>query len=105
MPARLRRVRRAARLCPVHPVLPGAGPVPAVHLPAGFGGTGDYDADLETLAGETRPAGPGDNAPSGAQIGTNGVFGRENSSGGRSIDIPANGDKPHETLHYPREEK
>ena len=74
-------------------------------LSSDFGGTGDYDADLETLAGETRPAGPGDNAPSGAQIGTNGVFGRENSSGGRSIDIPANGDKPHETLHYPREEK
>jgi hypothetical protein len=27
--------------------------------------------------------------------------GPENSSGGRSIDIPANGSKPHETLHYP----
>lgn len=23
------------------------------------------------------------------------------SSGGQSIDIPANGDKPHEVLHYP----
>lgn len=70
-----------------------------------FGGTGDYDTDLGTLAGETRPAGPGDKAPPGAQIGENGVFGRENSSGGRSIDIPANGDKPHETLHYPRKEQ
>lgn len=68
-----------------------------------FGGSGDYESDLRTLAGETRPAGSGDAAPPGAQIGENGVFGRENSSGGRSIDIPANGDKPHETLHHPRD--
>jgi len=68
-----------------------------------FGGTGEYGSDLGTLAGETRPAGPGDPAPAGSQIGENGVFGRENSSGGHSIDIPANRDKPHETLHYPRE--
>jgi len=65
------------------------------------GGTGNYDEDLKTLAGDTRPAVRGDSAPPGAQIGANGVFGREtNSSGGKSIDIPANGDKPHETLHY-----
>ncbi|MEJ2416551.1 MAG: RHS repeat-associated core domain-containing protein [Exilibacterium sp.] len=65
------------------------------------GGTGDYEADLETLTGGTREAGEGDSAPPGAQIGENGIFGRsENSSGGSSIDIPANGDKPHETLHY-----
>ncbi|GAB2498506.1 RHS repeat-associated core domain-containing protein [Arenimonas alkanexedens] len=72
-----------------------------------YGGSGgDYDSDLVTLAGETHPAGPGESAPEGAQIGANGVFGREvNSSGGRSIDIPANGDKPHETLHYPPREK
>lgn len=66
-----------------------------------FGGSGNYDRDLKTLAGNTRPAVRGDSAPPGAQIGENGVFGRQtNSSGGRSIDIPANGDKPHETLHY-----
>ena len=66
-----------------------------------FGGTGNYDDDLKTLAGDTRPTVRGDSAPPGAQIGENGVFGREtNSSGGKSIDIPANGDKPHETLHY-----
>ena len=66
-----------------------------------FGGNGEYDDDLKTLAGDTRPTVRGDRAPLGAQIGENGVFGRQtNSSGGKSIDIPANGDKPHETLHY-----
>ncbi|SUI78375.1 RHS repeat domain-containing protein [Shewanella baltica] len=70
------------------------------------GGTGDYEQDLGTLTGGTRPAGPGDSAPPGSQIGENGIFGRpENTSGGSSIDIPANGDKPHETLHYPPKEQ
>lgn len=65
------------------------------------GGTGDYETDLETLTGGTRPAGEGDSAPPGSQVGENGIFGRpENSTGGASIDIPAKGDKPHETLHY-----
>jgi RHS repeat-associated protein len=65
------------------------------------GGSGDFEADLGTVAGETRPAVAGDKAPPGSLIGENGAFGRpENSSGGASIDIPANGDKPHETLHY-----
>ncbi|HFK2922116.1 TPA: hypothetical protein ACGY72_003320 [Stenotrophomonas maltophilia] len=37
----------------------------------------------------------------GAQIGEDGVSSRQtNSSGGQSIDIPANDEKPHETLHY-----
>jgi len=66
-----------------------------------FGGVGDYEADLETLTGGTRPWQPGDRAPPGSRVGANGIFGRPtNSSGGKSIDIPANGDKPHETLHY-----
>ncbi len=68
------------------------------------GGVGDYDADLEKLAGGVREVQPGENvsAPPEAMLGENGVFGREvNSSGGRSIDIPPNGSKPHETLHYP----
>jgi len=64
------------------------------------GGTGDYEKDLETLAGETSPATEDDPAPIGSSLGTNGVFGRPNSSGGHSIDIPANGNKPSETLHY-----
>ncbi|HGM7301878.1 TPA: RHS repeat-associated core domain-containing protein [Stenotrophomonas maltophilia] len=71
------------------------------NLKPDFGGTGNYDSDLKALAGDTRPAVRGDSAPPGAQIGENGVSGRQtNSSGGKSIDIPANGDKPHETLHY-----
>ncbi len=65
------------------------------------GGAGDYETDLETLTGGTRLAGEGDSAPPGSQVGENGIFGRpENSTGGASIDIPAKGDKPHETLHY-----
>jgi hypothetical protein len=57
-------------------------------------------------SGGTRPAGPGDSAPPGSQIGENGIFGRpENRRSGSSIDIPANGDKPHETLHYPSKEQ
>ncbi len=65
------------------------------------GGTGDYEQDLQTLTGGTRPAGEGDSAPPGSSIGENGIFGRPtNSSGGSSIDIPAKGGKPHETLHY-----
>ncbi len=65
------------------------------------GGTGNYAEDLEILTGGTTLAGTGDSAPPGSAIEANGIFGRENnSSGGASIDIPANGDKPHETLHY-----
>jgi RHS repeat-associated protein len=66
------------------------------------GGVGDYEKDLEKLTGGTRPWREGDKYPPGSQIGANGIFGRpENSTGGKSIDIPANGKKPHETLHYP----
>ena len=36
------------------------------------GGIGDYETGLGTLAGETRPAGEGDSAPPGSQIGENG---------------------------------
>ncbi len=65
------------------------------------GGSGNYEQDLDTLTGGTRPAEAGDSAPPGSRIGENGIFGRpENRSSGSSIDIPANGEKPHETLHY-----
>ncbi len=65
------------------------------------GGTGNFEEDLRTLAGPVRPAEAGDPAPPGSLIGENNIFGRpKNSSGGASIDIPPNGDKPHETLHY-----
>jgi RHS repeat-associated protein len=70
-------------------------------LTPGNGGTGDFNKDLQTLTGGTRESKPGDKAPPGSQIGPNGIFGRDpNSTGGKSIDIPANGQKPHETLHY-----
>jgi len=67
-----------------------------------YGGTGDFLADLEKLTGGIRPVRPDERRPPGSLIGENGIFGRpENSNGGSSIDIPANGSKPHETLHYP----
>lgn len=70
-------------------------------LTADSGGTGNYEADLELLTGGTRPWQAGDKAPPGSRVGRNGIFGRSpNSSGGKSIDIPPNGKKPHETLHY-----
>jgi len=65
------------------------------------GGTGDFRTDLDKLAGGVQPWSPGDKAPPGSLVGQNGIFGRpNNSSGGQSIDIPAQGKKPHETLHY-----
>ncbi|MBY5969685.1 RHS repeat-associated core domain-containing protein [Halomonas denitrificans] len=68
------------------------------------GGTGNFGEDLEVLTGGTRPRQQGDSAPPGSLVGENGIFGRpKNSEGGSSIDIPANGGKPHETLHYPGE--
>ena len=72
------------------------------NLKPDYGGTGDFYDDLELLTGGTRPWTENDvNYPPGSLIGENGIFGRpNNSSGGSSIDIPANGSKPHETLHY-----
>jgi RHS repeat-associated protein len=65
------------------------------------GGNGDFLHDLDVLAGPVRPQRAGDRAPPGSLVGDNGVFGRPaNKTGGSSIDIPANGAKPHETLHY-----
>jgi filamentous hemagglutinin len=66
------------------------------------GGTGDINKDFDHLTGgKSNPAPPGSGYPPGTQIGVNGVAHRPgaNGSGGR-IDIPANGSKPHETLHY-----
>ena len=66
-----------------------------------YGGNGNYLHDLGVVAGTTQPAQPEDRLPPGSVIGGNGVIGMpNNSSGGASIDIPANGSKPHETLHY-----
>uniref|UniRef100_UPI001427D9E5 hypothetical protein n=1 Tax=Paracidovorax oryzae TaxID=862720 RepID=UPI001427D9E5 len=66
-----------------------------------YGGVGDFVKDLDVLTGGVRPWQRGDSAPPGSLVGENGIFGRPgNSSGGQSIDIPAKGNKPHETLHY-----
>lgn len=68
-----------------------------------FGGQGDANADFGTLTGgNSAPAPEGSTLPAGSQVGTNGVILRPaTDSSGPRIDVPANGDKPHETLHYP----
>jgi hypothetical protein len=71
-------------------------------LAEGNGGTGDAAADFETLTGgNSGEAGP--KYPPGSLIGKNDVVLRpERGNSGPRIDIPANGAKPHETLHYPK---
>lgn len=57
---------------------------------------------LSCLLVERDLAKKGDSAPPGSSVGENGILGRpKNSESGASIDIPSNGEKPHETLHYP----
>jgi len=59
------------------------------------------DGEFKTFAGEllqTRLVG---RYPPGCEIGKNGIYGRQAPDGGYRIDIPVNGNKPHETLHYP----
>jgi hypothetical protein len=67
------------------------------------GGSGDAGSDFDHLTGgNSSPASEGSRLPEGSRVGENGVIYRPpNSSSGPRIDIPANGDKPHETLHYP----
>jgi len=59
------------------------------------------DGEFKTFAGEllqTRLVG---RYPPGCEIGKNGIYGRQAPDGGYRIDIPVNGNKPHETLYYP----
>jgi RHS repeat-associated protein len=67
-----------------------------------FGGTGNADADFDKLTGgKSKPAPGGLGYPPGTLIGDNGVTKRPSGRGkGARIDIPANGSKPVETLHY-----
>jgi RHS repeat-associated protein len=67
------------------------------------GGTGDAGKDFGTLTGgKSGPAPEGKGYPAGTQVGENGTQLRPgNSTSGPRIDIPANGSKPIETLHYP----
>ena len=75
-------------------------------LAAGNGGKGDAGKDFGSLTGgKSGPAPEGSGYPKGTQIGQNGVALRpESKTSGPRIDVPANGDKPHETLHYPKKD-
>jgi RHS repeat-associated protein len=67
------------------------------------GGTGDAQQDFDHLTGgKHAPAPTGSSYPPGAQVGENGVVLRPGKGSiGPRIDVPSNGSKPHETLHYP----
>jgi RHS repeat-associated protein len=67
------------------------------------GGTGDAGKDFDHLTGgKSGPAPGGSTLPPGTQVGENGTQLRPQSgTSGPRIDIPANGPKPVETLHYP----
>jgi len=75
-----------------------SGPLAGEH-----GGAGDADTDFETLTGGRSGPAPGDRGyPEGTRVGENGIAIRPGTDEkGPRIDIPANEDKPHETLHYP----
>jgi RHS repeat-associated protein len=68
------------------------------------GGTGNAETDFGNLTGgNAAPASEGSSYPAGTQVGENGVIYRPGTeTSGPRIDIPASGDKPHETLHYPK---
>jgi len=68
-------------------------------LTPGNGGTGNPEEDFEKLTGGTGK--PAEGRKEGTRIGDNGVTIRPGKEGeGPRIDIPANGEKPPETLHY-----
>jgi len=71
------------------------------------GGTGDAATDFgELTGGQSGPAPEGSNYPAGTQVGDNGIALRPGTDkAGPRIDIPAQGEKPHETLHYPKKER
>jgi RHS repeat-associated protein len=76
------------------------GPLDPAH-----GGVGDAGKDFDTLTGgKSGPAPTGSTLPAGSQVGDNGIVLRPGQDGPR-IDIPANGDKPRETLHYPQQQE
>ena len=75
-----------------------SGPLAPAH-----GGTGDSEKDFDKLTGGKASPAPTDKGyPEGTVIGDNGISHRPaTDKSGPRIDIPANGDKPSETLHYP----
>ena len=66
------------------------------------GGIGDASKDFDHLTGGTGQKFPeGNNRPPGSLIGDNGIWIRPGQNGnGPRIEIPENGSKPPETLHY-----
>lgn len=68
------------------------------------GGVGDADSDFDLLTGGKSFKPPsGSSLPEGSRVGENGILIRPGKEGeGPRIDIPASGDKPRETLHYPK---
>ena len=82
---------------------PKSGKVNSGPLAPENGGTGDAGKDFGTLTGgKSGPAPDGKGYPAGTQVGENGVQLRPGTAtAGPRIDIPANGPKPNEVLHYP----
>lgn len=71
-------------------------------LSEGAGGSGDADSDFETL----NSGGTVEVTDDGTKVAENGVRLRPGTDKkGPRIDIPAKGEKPHETLHYPKKFK
>lgn len=68
------------------------------------GGTNDDEKDFGKLTGGKFGPAPADRGyPEGTRVGENGISHRPaTESSGARIDIPANGSKPAETLHYPK---
>lgn len=68
------------------------------------GGTGNAETDFDHLTGgNSSPPGEGSTLPEGSKVGGNGIILRPGKEGeGPRIDVPASGDKPRETLHYPK---
>jgi RHS repeat-associated protein len=73
-------------------------------LAPSHGGSGDSAKDFETLTGGKSAPAPADKGyPEGTMVGENGISHRPaTDQSGPRIDIPANGNKPAETLHYPK---
>lgn len=68
------------------------------------GGTNDDQKDFDKLTGGNYGPAPAEKGyPAGTRVGGNGISHRPGIPGqkGPRIDIPANGSKPPETLHYP----
>jgi RHS repeat-associated protein len=85
------------------PRTPGkGGQIQSGPLHPDHGGTGDADADHDHLTGGTGRPNESGGRPAGTRVGENGIQIWPGKTGqGPRIDIPANGAKPGETLHYP----